>query len=117
METLLFKNIDIAFFSETFLESADNMITSIIKSYSYKLVHSSQFGNHKGTAIVIHSNLNILKIDVNIADQYCSFDAVAIVLTNAPKIKLISFYRWNKWSSSHIHSFMTDLENFLEFPS
>ena len=87
---------DIAFFTETWLQTEKNTVTAEIKSYGYKLLHNPRKDREKerggGVGIMVRDSLSVKQVS---SKHFKSFEqtVVRLQLANKKTMILISIYR------------------------
>ena len=114
LEHVIDNDADVVFLSETWMESENNDITAMIKSYGYRLLHERRKNREKeiggGVGVMVRSTM-IHKHHK--CKFYKSFEhvVVSVKLTNSTKLMIITIYRLLFISAS---IFMEEFTEFLE---
>ena len=87
---------DIAFFTETWLQTEKNTVTADIKTYGYKFLHNPRKDREKergrGVGIMVRDSLSVKQVS---SKHFKSFEqtVVRLQLANKKTMILISIYR------------------------
>ena len=96
MEHLLDRDPSIVFLSETWLESKNNKVTSLVKDYGYELLHNFRKNREKetggGVGILIKFDLKYKRVHHK---QFQSFEHIVlkILVSDKTPLLLVSIYR------------------------
>ena len=96
LEHVIDNDADVVFLSETWMESENNDVTAVIKSYGYKLLHERRKNREKeiggGVGVMVRSTMIHKQHKCKF---YKSFEhvIVSVKLTNSTKLMIITIYR------------------------
>ena len=114
MEHLLDRNSEIAFLTETWMQSEKNAVTAEIQTYGYKLLHNRRKDREKelggGVGILVKASIKAKQLPVK---HFQSFEhtVVKVSLSRKRTLYLISVYHV---SFATISTFMNEFAELLE---